>query len=65
MASDEAARDYLKSRGITSLPVTIIDDDEVISGFYLKKLIPALKLDVEVDLSGKTRWLAEKYETML
>jgi hypothetical protein len=65
VASDEAARDYLKSRGIASLPVTIIDDDEVIIGYYPKKLIPALKLDVEVDLSGKTRWLAEKYETML
>jgi uncharacterized damage-inducible protein DinB len=65
VASDEAAREYLKSRGIASLPVTIIDDDEVIIGFYPKKLIPALKLDVQVDLSGKTRWLAEKYETML
>jgi uncharacterized damage-inducible protein DinB len=45
--------------------VTIIDDVEVIIGFYPKKLIPALKLHVEVDLSGKTRWLAEKYDTML
>jgi uncharacterized damage-inducible protein DinB len=45
--------------------VTIIDDDEVIIGYYPKKLIPALKLDVQVDLSGKTNWLAEKYETML
>ena len=65
MATDEAAREYLKSRGISSLPVTIIDDDEVIIGYYPKKLIPALKLDVQVDLSGKTRWLAEKYDTML
>jgi uncharacterized damage-inducible protein DinB len=65
VATDEAAREYLKSRGITSLPVTIIDDDQVIIGFYPKKLIPALKLDVQVDLSGKTSWLAEKYETML
>ena len=65
MATDEAARNYLKSRGITSLPVTIIDDDQVIIGFYPKKLIPALKLDVQVDLSGKTSWLAEKYDTML
>ena len=45
--------------------MTIIDDDEVIIGYYPKKLIPALKLNVEVDLSGKTRWLAEKYDTML
>ena len=65
MATDEAAREYLKSRGITALPVTIIDDDEVIVGYYPKKLIPALQLDVQVDLSGKTSWLAEKYDTML
>ena len=65
MASDAAARDYLHSRGITALPVTIIDDDEVIIGFYPKKLIPALNLDVEVDLSGKTSWLTQKYDTML
>jgi uncharacterized damage-inducible protein DinB len=65
VAIDEAAREYLKSRGISSLPVTIIDDDEVIIGFYPKKLIPALNLDVQVDLSGKTRWLAEKYDAML
>jgi hypothetical protein len=65
VATDEDAREYLKSRGITALPVTIIDDDEVIIGFYPKKLIPALKLDVRVDLSGKTSWLAGKYDTML
>jgi uncharacterized damage-inducible protein DinB len=65
VATDEAAREYLKSRGITALPVTIIDDDQVIIGFYPKKLIPALKLDVQVDLSGKSSWLAEKYDTML
>jgi len=65
VATDEAAREYLKSRGISSLPVTIIDDDLVIIGYYPKKLIPALQLDVQVDLSGKTRWLAEKYDTML
>ena len=65
VASDEAARAHLQGRGITSLPVTIIDDTEVIIGFYPKKLIPALHLQVEVDLSGKTSWLAEKYHTML
>jgi uncharacterized damage-inducible protein DinB len=65
VATDEAARAYLHSRGITALPVTIIDDDEVIIGYYPKKLIPALRLDVQVDLSGKTSWLAAKYETML
>jgi uncharacterized damage-inducible protein DinB len=45
--------------------VTIIDDDEVIIGYYPKKLIPALKLDVKVDLSGKISWLMEKYDVML
>lgn len=65
MASDTAARAYLHTRGITSLPVTIIDDNEVIIGFYPKKLLPALRLQAQVDLSGKTRWLAEKYERML
>jgi uncharacterized damage-inducible protein DinB len=65
VATDEAAQAYLHGRGITALPVTIIDDDEVIIGYYPKKLIPALKLDIEVDLSGKTRWLAEKYDTVL
>jgi uncharacterized damage-inducible protein DinB len=45
--------------------VTIIDDDTVIIGYYPKKLIPALHLDVQVDLSGKTSWLAAKYDMML
>ena len=55
----------MQSRGITALPVTIIDDNEVIIGYYPKKLIPALHLDVQVDLSGKTSWLAAKYDMML
>ena len=45
--------------------MTIIDDDEVIIGYYPKKLIPALKLQVVADLSGKTGWLAGKYDRML
>ena len=57
--------EYLKSRNIKSVPVTIVDDAEVIIGYYPKKLIPALKLDVKVDLSGKSAWLAEKYEVVL
>jgi len=55
----------LRSKGIKALPVTIIDDKEVIIGYFPKKLIPAFKLDVKVDLSGKTEWLAEKYEKIL
>ena len=57
--------EHLRSRGIKSLPVTIIDDTEVIIGYYPKKLIPALRLDVSVDLSGKTGWLAEKYGAIM
>jgi uncharacterized damage-inducible protein DinB len=62
---DMQAVEDLKSRGIKSLPVTIIDDSEVIIGYYPKKLIPALKLDVKVDLSGKTVWVSEKYDKIL
>ena len=64
MSADEPARDYLRNRGIKSLPVTIVDEEEVIIGYYPKKLIPALNLSVKVDLSGKAGWLSEKYEVM-
>jgi hypothetical protein len=37
----------------------------VIIGYYPRKLIPALHLEIDVDLSGKTSWLAEKYQMML
>lgn len=47
------------------MPVTIVDDDVVIIGYYPKQLVPALKLAVEVDLSGKTSWLTDKYDKML
>ncbi len=47
------------------MPVTIIDDETVIIGYYPKKLIPALQLKVDVDLSGKTSWLVDKYAAML
>jgi uncharacterized damage-inducible protein DinB len=65
VATDEAAREHLKNREIKSLPVTIIDDEEVIIGYYPKKLVPALNLGVTVDLSGKTGWLSEKYTAVL
>ena len=47
------------------MPVTVIDDDEVIIGYYPRKLIPALNLTIEPDLSGKTTWLSEKYDAIL
>ena len=55
----------MKGLGIKSVPVTIIDGEQVIIGYYPKKLVPALKLNVEVDLSGKTGWMAEKYDIVL
>ena len=57
--------EYLRSRNIKSVPVTIVDDDDVIIGYYPKKLIPALNLNIQVDLSGKTDWLSEKYTGIL
>ena len=66
MLTDEAARADLKARGVLSAPVTIIDGSEVIIGYYPKKLIPALGLaDAPIDLSGRTAWLAEKYQRIL
>ncbi|NQW22877.1 MAG: DinB family protein [SAR202 cluster bacterium] len=65
MLADKQALEDLRRRGIKALPVTIIDDFEVIIGYFPKKLIPALNLNVKVDLSGKTSWLAEKYEKIL
>ena len=62
---DKQAMEDLRGRGIKALPVTIIDDKEVIIGYFPKKLIPAFKLDVKIDLSGKTEWLADKYERIL
>ena len=65
VASDEAARAYLQSRGITALPVTIIDDDEVIIGYYPKKLIPALRLESRSICPAKRAGWRTKYDTML
>ena len=65
LATDTEAREYLDSRGIKSVPVTIVDDDEVIIGYYPRKLVPALSLNIKVDLSGKTNWLADKYDRIL
>ena len=37
----------------------------MIIGYYPKKLVPALNLNIKVDLSGKTSWLSEKYTAIL
>ena len=65
VATNEAARDHLKMREIKSLPVTIVDQEQVIIGYYPKKLIPALNLKVSVDLSVKRDWLSDKYNVIL
>lgn len=65
MATDEAAAEHLRSRGIKTLPVTIVDGDEVVIGYDPKKLVALLNLYVSVDLSGKAAWLAEKYDVIL
>ena len=44
--------------------MTIVDGEAII-GYYPKRLIPALKLDAQVDLSGDAGWLADKYERIL
>jgi glutaredoxin/uncharacterized damage-inducible protein DinB len=65
IASEPEAQQYLESRGVRSAPVTVIDDDEIIIGYFPRKLISSLKLDAQVDLSGKTSWLADKYDRIL
>lgn len=65
LLTDAEAVEDLRTRGIKSLPVTIVDDTEIIIGYYPKKLVEVLKLNVQVDLSGKTAWLAEKYEIVM
>ncbi len=65
LATDAPARSDLDSRGIKAAPVTIIDGSEVIIGYYPKKLIAALDLDVKPDHSSRTSWMADKYDRIL
>ena len=64
LATDEAARQDLAGRGIKAVPVTIVDDQAII-GYYPQKLVPALRLEVEVEPAGDATWLAQKYEIIL
>ncbi len=64
IASEPEAQAFLADRGVKSAPVTVVDE-EIIIGYFPRKLIAVLKLDTEVDLSGRTSWLAEKYDRIL
>ena len=64
IASEPAAQQFLESKGVKSAPVTVIDD-EIIIGYFPRKLIATLNLDARVDLSGRTSWLADKYDRIL
>ena len=64
IASEPAAQQFLESKSVRSAPVTVIDD-EIIIGYFPRKLIATLKLNTQVDLSGRTGWLAEKYDKIL
>ena len=63
--NDEASREFLKCRGIKALPVTIVDDEKVVIGYYPRKLVEVLELETAVDLSSSAQWLAEKYDAIL
>ena len=63
--NDEASREFLKGRGIKALPVTIVDDEKVVIGYYPRKLVEVLELETAVDLASSAQWLAEKYEAIL
>ena len=64
IASEPEAQAFLESKGVKSAPVTVIDDD-IIIGYFPRKLIATLKIDAQVDLSGRTGWLADKYDRIL
>ena len=64
IASEPEAQAFLESKGVKSAPVTVIDDD-IIIGYFPRKLIATLKIDAQVDLSGRTSWLADKYDRIL
>ena len=40
-------------------------DGEIIIGYYPKKLVPALRLEVEVEPPGDAAWLAQKYDKIM
>lgn len=45
--------------------MTVVDDREIIIGYYPRKLIDLLQLTAQVDLSGRAEWMADKYDRIL
>ena len=43
----------------------MVDDTEIIIGYYPRKLIDILQLTAQVELSGRAEWMADKYDRIL
>ena len=43
----------------------MVDDTEIIIGYYPRKLIDLLQLTARVELSGRAEWMADKYDRIL
>jgi len=43
----------------------VVDDTEIIIGYYPRKLIDLLQLTAQVELSGRAEWMADKYDRIL
>lgn len=43
----------------------MVDDTEIIIGYYPRKLIDLLQLTAQVELSGRAEWMADKYDRIL
>lgn len=43
----------------------MVDDTEIIIGYYPRKLIEILQLTARVELSGRAEWMADKYDRIL
>jgi uncharacterized damage-inducible protein DinB len=63
------AREDLKRRGVSSIPVVIIEHDAegeiIVTGFNPKRLIEVLKLDTKYDPASGVAWLADRYDKVL
>lgn len=43
----------------------MVDDTEIIIGYYPRKLIDLLQLTARVELAGRAEWMADKYDRIL